>query len=264
MLKKITFLSFFAALFLIKPLSSQTFDASLLEGSWRGIWLNQTFSTTDSAFLNVNVDETTNSLTLILDLDGNVFGGSDPDPATMTGSYDSNGFIATGNSPTYGDMIFSGDAAGNINGRLPAVPNPSIDSTTLIGIYTTSFISLSYTVYFTGGSGTAVGIINLNKDSTATYVDYNSEIPRQFRLYQNYPNPFNPATTIRFSINKLEFVSLKIFDILGNEITTLLSKELEPGEYNFKWDASRYPSGIYLYGIESKQYSSIRKMILLK
>ena len=244
--------------------NSQTFDPTMLEGDWKGMWLNQTFSTTDSAFLNIDVNTSTNSLTMILDLDGSVFGGSDPDPATMTGNYDQNGFSVTGNSPTYGDMYFSGDAAGSITGRLPNVPNPSIDSTTLTGIYTTSLISLSYIVYFTGGSGTANGIINLNKDTTATGVEQISESPTEFQLYQNYPNPFNPTTNIEFRTSNFGFVSLKIYDVLGNEITTLVTEDLNPGRYSVKWNASNYSSGVYFYKISTNSFTQVRKMVLIK
>jgi hypothetical protein len=243
---------------------SQTFDPTPLEGSWRGIWLNLTFSTTDSAFLNIDVDEINNTISMVLDLDGGVFGGPDPDPATMTGTYDQNGFSVTGTSPTYGDMFFAGDAAGFISGRMPNVPNPSIDSTTLSGTYTIQLISLGYLVYFTGGGGTANGIINIYKDSTATEVEQLSESPKDFHLYQNYPNPFNPSTKIRFDLPSSGYTSLKVYDMLGREIAELVNEELSAGSYEFTWNAQALSSGIYFYELKTKEYSLKRKMMLIK
>ncbi len=242
---------------------SQTFDPSPLEGFWRGTWYNITFSSTDSAFLDIGVDEANNTLSMTLDLDGNVFGGSDPDPVTMTGNFDENGFSITGNSPTYGPMYFSGDAAGFINGRLPDVPNPAIDSTTMNGTYTINNIVLYYLVYFTGGGGTANGIISLEKDQT-TNVRALTNNPAEFRLYQNYPNPFNPVTTINFSIPHPTLVTLEIYNTLGEKVATLLSKEINPGNHSVKWNASEFSSGVYFYKITTDNFSSTKKLLLLK
>jgi M6 family metalloprotease-like protein len=89
-------------------------------------------------------------------------------------------------------------------------------------------------------------------------------VPAQFSLDQNYPNPFNPATNLRYQINLAEFVSLKIFDILGREVETLVSGEKRPGKYEIVWDASRFASGIYFYRLSAGGISRVRKMILLK
>ncbi len=248
----------------LQPVFSQTFDPTPLEGSWRGIWLNLTFSTTDSAFLNIDVDETNSTITMVLDLDGSVFGGPDPDPASMTGTYDQNGFSVSGTSPTYGDMFFSGDAAGFINGRLPNVPNPSIDSTTLSGTYTIQLISLSYIVYFVSGGGTANGIMNIYKDSTATGVEQLSENPQAFKLYQNYPNPFNPSTTIKFDLPSSGYTALKVYDMLGREVARLVNEELSTGSYEYTWNAQSFTSGIYFYELKTKEYSLRKKMMLIK
>lgn len=74
-----------------------------------------------------------------------------------------------------------------------------------------------------------------------------SEIPVKFDLNQNYPNPFNPSTIIRYQIPKEQFVSLKVFDITGKEIETLVNEKQSPGTYEVKWDASNYSSGVYFY-----------------
>lgn len=98
----------------------------------------------------------------------------------------------------------------------------------------------------------------------------NHNIPAQFSLEQNYPNPFNPATSIAFSVNKKMFVSIKIYDVLGNEIQTLVNGIKEPGTYNIEWpvdneqDASSMPSGVYFYRMSGGEQSIEKKMVLLK
>lgn len=86
----------------------------------------------------------------------------------------------------------------------------------------------------------------------------------EFALKQNYPNPFNPGTRIAFSIPKSSFVSLKVFDILGNEIRTLVSGELHEGSYEVEFIGKDLPSGIYFYSITSGEFTQTRKMNLMK
>jgi subtilisin family serine protease len=89
-------------------------------------------------------------------------------------------------------------------------------------------------------------------------------VPASFELLQNYPNPFNPETNIEIRIANREFVSLKIFDVLGREIETLLNEVTSPGVYKFSWNASRQPSGVYFYRLAASSSVSTRKMILLR
>jgi len=88
--------------------------------------------------------------------------------------------------------------------------------------------------------------------------------PLTYSMDQNYPNPFNPSTNIRFSIQKAGLVSLKIYNVLGQEVTTLLNSELSAGTYTYSFDASKLSSGIYFYTIHSNNFSLTKKMILLK
>jgi hypothetical protein len=98
----------------------------------------------------------------------------------------------------------------------------------------------------------------------------NNKFPEQFYLSQNYPNPFNPVTKIKFDVpldSRLrgnDNVTLKIFDVLGREITTLVSEKLSPGTYEVEWDGSNYPSGVYFYKLVTADYSETRKMVLVK
>ncbi len=88
--------------------------------------------------------------------------------------------------------------------------------------------------------------------------------PTKFSLEQNYPNPFNPITTLSYSIKEKTLVTLKVFDILGNEVSTLVNEEMESGYYNLKFNASSLSSGIYFYSLKAGDFVSTKKMILLK
>jgi hypothetical protein len=89
-------------------------------------------------------------------------------------------------------------------------------------------------------------------------------VPTNFSLKQNYPNPFNPSTVISFSLPKAENVTLKIYNILGSEITTLLNEELNAGNYSIDFNASNLASGTYFYKINAGNFTEVRKMNLIK
>lgn len=94
-------------------------------------------------------------------------------------------------------------------------------------------------------------------------VEENNLLP-SYQLYQNYPNPYNPTTKIKFSIPKSNIVQIKIYDILGNEIQTLLNKHYQVGTYEVDFNANNLPSGVYFYRMISGNYSETKKMILLR
>jgi hypothetical protein len=89
-------------------------------------------------------------------------------------------------------------------------------------------------------------------------------IPKEFSLSQNYPNPFNPSSTISFAIPTQEFVSLKVFDVLGSQVEVLMYEIKAPGYYEINFNASRLPSGTYIYEIRAGGFVETKKMILLK
>jgi hypothetical protein len=88
--------------------------------------------------------------------------------------------------------------------------------------------------------------------------------PVSANLFQNYPNPFNPSTKIDFRIVDLEFVNLKVYDILGKEVATLVDEEKVAGEYKIQFNAANLPSGFYFYQLKAGEYVETRKMVLLK
>ena len=91
-----------------------------------------------------------------------------------------------------------------------------------------------------------------------------SIIPAEFRLHNNYPNPFNPETNIKFEIPRSGLVIITIYDMLGNNITTLLNQHLSAGVYKVNWIAKNLASGIYFYRMESKDFIDTKRMVLLK
>jgi uncharacterized protein (UPF0218 family) len=91
-----------------------------------------------------------------------------------------------------------------------------------------------------------------------------NEKPTEYALYQNYPNPFNPMTTITYQIPKEGLVTLKIYDILGKEVTTLINEEKQAGKYSIDFNASKLSSGVYLYELRSNEYKSTKKLLLMK
>jgi hypothetical protein len=107
----------------------------------------------------------------------------------------------------------------------------------------------------------------------ATNIDEPVEYqPESYALYQNYPNPFNPSTTIKYAIPSvktghtpsLQNVTLKIYDILGREIATLVSKKQKPGNYEVVFNAANLTSGVYFFSLRAEEFNSVKKMILLK
>ncbi|MCF8242229.1 MAG: carboxypeptidase regulatory-like domain-containing protein [Melioribacteraceae bacterium] len=108
--------------------------------------------------------------------------------------------------------------------------------------------------------------MNFNLTPSATYVEEEIKeiIPDQFTLKNNYPNPFNPTTTIGFDIPTQSYVKLTVYNLIGEEITTLVNKTLDAGTYNYTFDASNLNSGIYFYQLQAGEFNSVRKMILMK
>jgi len=117
------------------------------------------------------------------------------------------------------------------------------------------------------GGGGGLYAQNLKLDGTLGPVGIyviSSNIPERFRLNQNYPNPFNPLTNLEFEIWKLGFVSLKVYDMIGEEVATLVNTNLNPGTYKYVFDASGLTSGIYFYTLKTDNFSETKKMILVK
>ena len=132
------------------------------------------------------------------------------------------------------------------------------------------FSSKDWAVVITGGvrtgpqlsASTYVLFDTLQVVTSIETIDY--KVPETFVLLQNYPNPFNPNTTIQFSISEKSFVDIEIFNVLGEKVATLISEELSAGNYKYDWRAENLTSGVYLYRLQTTNFATSKKMILIK
>ena len=125
----------------------------------------------------------------------------------------------------------------------------------------------SYTVTITAKDTTNEKVsatFRLTIESQTDVEKKSNELSGKFKLNQNYPNPFNPTTTIEFDLPAKSFVSLKVFDVLGREVATLISQELSAGNHTQLWNAEDLHTGVYFYRIEADMHYEIKKLLLLK
>jgi hypothetical protein len=108
-------------------------------------------------------------------------------------------------------------------------------------------------------------LVRLERIRSITNIEAKDKaLPIQFVLHQNYPNPFNPATTISFDIPIQSFVSLKIYNVLGDEVSILLSEELAVGKYTKRWNAENFPNGVYFYRLQAGLSTETKRLVLLR
>ena len=112
-----------------------------------------------------------------------------------------------------------------------------------------------------GGAGFDIWQVDVNPTGIN---EIDGELPTTFSLLQNYPNPFNPSTKIEFSLPQTSYVTLEVFNTLGERVGVLASEELSAGTYNYIWDAADLTSGIYFYGLQAGDFIQTKKMVLLK
>ncbi len=148
-------------------------------------------------------------------------------------------------------------------------------------IYKTTNNGTSFTTDYTGPVGAVYNHINIARTGTRLWActsiggisksdqllgvtPVSNEVPSSFSLSQNYPNPFNPSTTIRYSIPQAANVSVKIYDMLGNEVMTVVNEHQNAGTYAGTVDASNLASGVYFYTIKAGSFTDTKKMMLIK
>ncbi len=113
------------------------------------------------------------------------------------------------------------------------------------------------TIYATSGAG-------VYKSTGTTSVDDENLMPNSFNLKQNFPNPFNPSTSIQYTVGNKQFVSLKVYDVLGNEVATLVNEEQQAGVHSINFNSAHLSSGVYFYRLETGKFSETKSMILIK
>jgi len=195
------------------------------------------------------------------------------------------GYLGTGGY--YQDVVVNGNYAFLANGSagLSIVDISNLSDIHEVGSFTTSNSSIKLAVSgnYIYVAAKEAGLYVLENNITTDINNDISNLPAKFKLSQNYPNPFNPTTTIQYAIPNLthplvpsregkersdrgvlQNITLKIYDILGNEVTTLVNEEKQPGVYEVQFDASKLSSGIYFYKLETNNFIKTRKMILIK
>ncbi len=119
--------------------------------------------------------------------------------------------------------------------------------------------------YLTSGDSVVTWMIRAYVSFAATGISQSIELtPSSYKLNQNFPNPFNPSTTIRFEIPSRSFVTLKVYDLVGREVATLVNGIREAGAQEVEFHASNLPSGVYLYRITTDKFVETKKLVLIK
>ncbi len=185
-------------------------------------------------------------------------------------TYDVNGSVyvlgVTWKTPNYDLTTLKYDLNGNLEWtqNLLGLYGGSGNQSRSILVDNPNSVFVAGALIFSGGSNRSLDYAFLKYSPVVSVQQNEIETPAYFSLSQNYPNPFNPVTKIRFDIPKSSYTSIKIYNTLGKEISTLVNEELKAGKYEASWDATSYPSGIYFYKLISEDYAETKKMILIK
>ena len=131
-------------------------------------------------------------------------------------------------------------------------------------IYSNIFSMTVSDEYAFAGTALNGGVWRRSLSDITSTEEHTTVLPSRFNLSQNYPNPFNPSTTFRYSIPNESKVIIKVYDILGKEITTLLNEEKSAGSYEVDFNAVNLPSGVYFYQLKVGEYTNTKTMILIK
>jgi hypothetical protein len=189
-------------------------------------------------------------------------GSFDPTAWTQTTAFQ-NRFLAT----TQQVMLTSPYGSPTALDFRPAAGSPALTGSNFAYPNLSSFENTAYVGAFGADNwmaGWASFTPETNDYKTIGITNYNSNVPDKFILSQNYPNPFNPSTKINFALPETGFVSLKVFDATGRQITELVNQNLIAGEYEYEFNASSLTTGVYFYTLRSDNFSETRKMLLVK
>ena len=175
------------------------------------------------------------------------------------------GSIVYATDQVSGDILGYGvtDVTGSysISGLAPGAYNVTVDG---IGLSTSTTQSVSTSYDNNGNPVVGSASFSMNTVTAVQLQPQSNAIPKSFVLNQNYPNPFNPSTTISFSIPQGSKVSLKVYNILGQEVATLVDDYKQAGEYRVQFDAGKLASGVYFYRLQASNFVQAKKLLLLK
>ncbi|MGD1046555.1 MAG: T9SS type A sorting domain-containing protein [Bacteroidota bacterium] len=152
---------------------------------------------------------------------------------------------------------------GTLGSKIPLFAGPIFGGGEYLVVTTRVILNISPDGHIDFTNGDVYGKI-IQTTTTGIKENQVNQIPKEFSLSQNYPNPFNPATTISFNLPIKSFVTLKMFDIMGREVATIVSEELSAGSYSRSWNAANISSGIYFYRIQTGSFTETKKLILLR
>jgi len=156
---------------------------------------------------------------------------------------------------------------GPVEKRVSLVPPGTAESWVSVNIPLTDFapVDLSNVYQFKFDGNGTVYLDNIFFSTTVSDVkELPNAVPSDFSLNQNYPNPFNPTTNIRFSLPEANQVTLKVYDMLGQEVATLVNEFMNAGSFEVTFDASNLSNGVYMYSIKTDNFTATKKMILMK
>ncbi len=183
-------------------------------------------------------------------------GGSSQALVTITPRNNSDTLLAAGLQVVLSNT--GGGSLGSVTDLGDGTYQAAVTAPNIAGIDTISAVIIS-----------ADDTVSVHMKTVVTYVTPNSvkgNYPSagSYFLYQNYPEPFNPSTTIRYQVSEVSFVTLKVYDVLGNEVASLVNEEKQKGSYSINFNASALSSGVYLYRLKAGSFMKTRKMILLR
>jgi hypothetical protein len=177
---------------------------------------------------------------------------------TSCGPLSGTGFTWT--APNY---VFNGNVAQVTGSIMPAtVKNVTINNPA--GVTSSQALTITDTLFLVSGTLSGTYTAGTTVKVSTDVQDQSTGIPQEYSLQQNYPNPFNPSTAIRYQLSTNSFVSLKVFDMLGREVATLVNEVKKAGTYSTTWNASGFGSGIYFCKMQAGSFMETRKLILMK
>jgi len=180
-------------------------------------------------------------------------------------SPDGNTIVEGGNEDNYGQgAVWAFTRSGGVWTQLGSklVGTGAVGTEVLQGFAVS--ISSEGTVAEGGDGDNSAGAVWVFHDPTIGIKNISQTIPSTYSLSQNYPNPFNPSTNIGFRIVHFGLVTLRIYDLLGREVATLINEAISPGTYEYEWNATNLSSGVYFYRITTGYFTDVKKMTLLK